>query len=1149
MKTKTYLLLCLVTSIACAQQLPDRIDFNRHIRPILSNNCFECHGPDQAQRKAKLRLDTREGIFGQRKDGVPIIPGKPAESLLFQRITHPDTDERMPPSDFRRKLNNHQTALLKKWIEQGAEYEGLWSFVPPKIPKTPVAEEGKWVRNPIDRFVLRRLEEEGLKPSPAADKETIIRRVTLDLTGLPPAIGEIDDFLKDQSQDAYERVVKRLLKSPHYGEHMARYWLDLARYADTNGYQYDNPRTQWAWRDWVIEAYNKNMPFNQFTIEQLAGDLLPEATPDQRLATGFNRNHGITIEGGVIDEEYRTEYVMDRVVTTGTVWMGLSLGCARCHDHKYDPITQKEFYQLFAFFNQVPERGLNGFTPNLKAPSMWHRDQLKRIDSEIAAAISEVDKVAATLGSEQEAWEKQILAPVEWETLKPDSVESNSETEFEIDADGTASSRGESVEKETYKLRFPYQGKITGLQLEALPDENHPIKASGRGADGSFVLTGFSATIAREKQTQTAGRYVRVDATGTRWLQIAEVQIFSEGTNVGPKGVAKQSSTGYGGLAKFGIDGNTNGVYSGRSITHTDSEKDPWWEVDLKDTYPIEKIVLWNRTDCCRERLDNIIVSVLNEERQPVWKTSMPRAAPVSQSASLDGTHSIELANAFASHSSAEFPIDSILKGGTGWSNRGALNKPIHATFIAAEATVLKKDDLLQIRLEHNSKPPAASLARFRISITADECLSIRSKLPAEIFSIAGIDADKRTEAQRNKIRDYFIYETGHPKVRVLVEKVRTLETGMQEVLKSLPSTLVMQENPGMRETYLLNRGQYDQQGEKVIASIPASLPPLPKDAPANRLGLAKWLTDPGHPLTSRVTVNRYWMKYFGAGIVKTIDDFGSQAELPSHPELLDWLAMTFIDSGWDIKALQEFIVTSATYRQSSNVSKDLYTLDPENRLLARGPRLRMDAETIRDSALAVSGLLTETLGGPGVFPYQPAGLWVELNNRPGYMQIYKVSAGSELYRRSLYTFWKRTSPPPPMKIFDAPDREFCTATRSRTNTPLQSLVLLNDPQFVEAARQFAERILREGGQSFELRLGFAYRTALGRKPSNEEENLMKELFDSERARFEQDAVAVAALLKVGDTEHSNELNLPELAATTVIARVLLNLDEAITKN
>ncbi len=837
---------CFPTLIAAADPTP--VDFNRTIRPILSGICFKCHGPDQEERKAGLRLDLREGALEKLESGErAIVPGKPDESELVRRIFSTDDNERMPPRDNQHQLTEKDRAALRQWVAEGAEYRQHWSFQKVQRPALPAVKDAAWGRNAIDRFVLARLEAAGLKPSPEADRTTLIRRVTLDLTGLPPTLQEVDEFVADSRPDAYERVVNRLLSTTAYAERMTVDWLDAARFADTNGYHIDNGRDMSRWREWVIAAFADNMPYDQFTVEQLAGDLLPNATLSQKIASGFNRNHMINFEGGAIPEEYHMAYIVDRVNTTGTVFMGLTVGCAQCHDHKFDALTQKEYYQLYAFFYNVPENGLDGRTGNaaplLKTPTP---EQQQRLDE---------------------------------------------------------------IQKQTADL-----------------------------------------------EQRLAGPHAEVDAAQLQW--------------------------------------------------------------EMK-----------------------------------------PDATP---------------------------------------------------------------------------------------------------KLPENIQQIIAQEASARSKDEQAALRTYYRANVS-PEGKKWHGELAALREQRTAIDKLVPSSMIMQEMTPARETRLLIRGQYDKKGDVVAAAVPASLPQLPKDAPANRLGLAQWLVSPEHPLMSRVTVNRYWQLVFGAGLVRSSEDFGSQGDVPSHPELLDWLAAEFMQptdpqtaARWDVKALIKLMVTSATYRQQSSVTRDLLAKDPENRLLARGTRHRLQVEFIRDQALFVSGLLDKRVGGASVSPYQPAGLWEELMARADgknwTAQEYLQSHGPDLYRRTMYTFWKRTCPPPSLVTFDAPDRETCTVRRSRTNTPLQALVLMNDPTYVEASRKLAERILLEGGETVESRIQFAFRTVLTRSPRPQEVSVLQTIYTQQLEKFRQNETAAQKLLKVGESPRNEQLGVIELATWATLSSILLNLDETVTK-
>jgi len=842
----TALALALVAPLAGAADPPGRVDFNRQVRPILSEHCLACHGPDEEARESGLRLDLRDAATAPADSGRPaIVPGKPGESGLIARVESRRQGMVMPPPSANRPLSDADRATLRAWIEQGADYRTHWAFVPPRRPPAPAVNREGWPRGAIDRFLLARIEAEGLAPSPEADRTTLVRRLTLDLTGLPPSPEEVDAFEADCRPDAYDRLVDRLLASPRFGERMALDWLDAARFADTHGYHIDSGRDMTRWRDWVIDAYNTNLPFDRFTVEQVAGDLLPDATAGQKIASGFHRNHMINFEGGAIPEEYHNAYVVDRVNTTGTVWLGLTVGCAQCHDHKFDPISQREYYGLYAFFHNVPENGLDGSkgnaTPTLPVPTEAQRRDLDRLSAAVAEA------------------EAALAAP------RP------------------------------------------GLDAGALAWES--------AATGEAVRPGVAIPLA-----------------------LATV------------------------LAKF----------------------------------------------------------------------------------------------------------------------------------------------------------PGA-----------------------------------RTDADRAAIRSH--YRTAvDPEGRALAARLASLRAERAAVAARVPTVMVMGEMPRPRDTFILKRGQYDQKGEPVAAGVPASLPPLPPGAKADRLALARWLVAPEHPLTARVAVNRAWQAFFGTGLVRTADDFGSQGDPPSHPELLDWLAVEFRESGWDVKGLVRRIVTSSAYRQSSRSTPEGLAKDPEDRLLARAPRLRLPAEFIRDGALAASGLLDGRIGGASVSPYQPPGLWEELASRSDgknwSAQEYVQSHGHDLYRRTMYTFWKRTSPPPTLVTFDAPDRETCTVRRARTNTPLQALVLLNDPTYVEASRKLAERVVRESGPGDDPRIDLAFRLALARRPTPRERDVLRRVRRDALARYRADRPAALKLLAVGESPRDPAIDEADLAAWAAVAGVILNLDEAVTR-
>jgi hypothetical protein len=1053
--------LCFILPGAAARNRPltpqgqppnKRIDFNRDIRPILADTCFTCHGPDDQQRQARLRFDTKEGAFA--KPGV-ILPGDAAGSKLLQRITAQDPARRMPPPESGRALTNQQIELLRRWIDEGAPWETHWAYLPPQRPNLPPINNTAWPRHPLDHFILARLEREGWQPSPEADKATLLRRVTLDLTGLPPTPAELDSFLADTAPDAYERRVEALLRSPHYGERMAMPWLDLARYADTHGYHIDSHRDMWPWRDWVIQAFNRNLPFDQFTIAQLAGDLLPQATTEQKIASGFNRNHMINFEGGAIPEEYQVEYVVDRVETTATAWMGMTMGCARCHHHKYDPITQREFYQFFAFFNTVPEAGLDGRTGNAKPLLPLPTDEQQARLEQLNRAIKTLETALADkeVQPAQEAWEQAFTGQV------AQSPRRGLTAHYELDGSFSDLSG-----------RYQHGRRITG-------DPTFGAGQIGRAVsfDGDTQVSFGQATALDRAEAFSLAVWLRPSGN----TPIAALQKIAD-----PK-TRRGYELLFDDLTLVGIQKRAAHLTI-RLISH-------WPESALQI-----------RT---RERL-----ALGDWHHLALTYDGSGRAAGLKLY--LNGQRH-----------NAEIVQDRL----TGSIQTGAE---------------------LQIGNKQLGPPYKGQVDDLRLydrALDAEEIAQLAVHYPAQAI-LSGVFG-QRSKDEAARLRHYFLTYAAPDAFRQRYAELKDLRQQKEDLTRQILTVMVMDEMDQPRETFVLARGDYRNKTEKVTPGVPAILPPLPQGAPLNRLTLARWLVDPAHPLTARVAVNRFWQMYFGHGIVKTSEDFGVQGEPPVHPELLDWLATEFIRAGWDIKAMQRLIVTSATYRQSSRVTPELLDKDPENRLLARGPRFRLSAELIRDQALAASGLLNRALGGPGVFPYQPQGVWEELAFGDGFSaQEYRQSAGPDLLRRSLYTFWKRTAPSPQLATFDAPDREKCTARRALTNTPLQALVLLNDPTYLEAARALAERARREGGKDAASRIRYAFRLATARAPSPAEARVLRELLQQQLAHYRRDPQAALMLLRAGETQREAASEAVELAAWTVVASAILNLDETITK-
>jgi mono/diheme cytochrome c family protein len=1029
----------LLTAVRNCVAADPTVEFNRDIRPILADHCFQCHGPDANQRQAELRLDIPDGAAPARDGSPVVVAGLPEKSELWRRINATDPDERMPPPDKGRQLNNAELAAIRQWILQGAQWQKHWSLLPVRRPELPAVAPPGSPRGPLDTFILARLAAERLSPSPEADRHTLLRRATLALTGLPPTLDEIDSHAADPSPDAYERAVDRLLASPRYGERMAVPWLDAARYADTSGYQSDGERYMWRWRDWVIDALNANMPFDQFTIEQLAGDLLPQPTLDQRIATGFNRNHRGNAEGGIIPEEYAVEYVADRVETTATVWLGLTLGCCRCHDHKYDPFSQREFYSLFAFFNNVPEKGraikIGNSPPYISAPTPRQAKELAELERQAAEAEATFAALANEIGTAQRSWERSTSLESSFDWCPTEKLVAH----LPLDSDSVERVRSGRATLNEGSVRY-----VAG-----------PIRQGAELDDKAFLDAGDIANFGFfDKFTLSA--WIRVPPGGggtviSRMVDAAE----GEGYQLVIAGGKLQLN-----LVKRWLDDAL------RVETAESLPAGAWHHIAA--TYDGSRVA------------DGVQIYVDGRPQKLVVL--------------LD-----ELNQTFASKQ----PLRIGGGGGRAQRFRGAIDD------VRVYQELLSPDQVLILATSQS------------------------------IAEIVGMEADQRSEGQRLKLRMYFFEHHAPPAVQASYRQQISAAKELATFRESLPTVMVMEEMAAPRITHVLLRGQYDKPGERVQCDVPAELPPLPVAAPRNRLGLAQWLVDPANPLTSRVTVNRIWQLHFGTGLVKTSEDFGRQGEWPSHPQLLDWLANEFL-SDWDLKRLHRIIVTSATFWQSSKVTLEMIARDPENRLLARAPRLRLPAEMVRDQALSASGLLVEQLGGPSVRPAQPPGLWSELTGGDDY----RPGDGAELVRRSLYTFWKRTIPPPTLATFDAPTREFCMVRESRTNTPLQALAMLNETTSLAASRSLAERIIREASTSHE-RIERAVMLVIGRRPTEDELMVLQRALVRYREHYENhpeeaDKVIVAASASAGPPA--------ELAAYALVCSTILNLDEAVTR-
>ena len=1109
-KRLSLIILCAasIALLTLAQQPATRaiptIQFNRDIRPILSDKCFACHGPDAVAKKIKLRLDSEVAATTDLGRGRrAVVPGKPEQSELIKRITHADEAMRMPPANSNRTLTQQEIQTLTEWIRQGAKWESHWSFIAPVRPQLPIVKNTAWPKNPIDYFVLAKLEQAGLQPSPEADRATLLRRVSLDLTGLPPSVQELDDFLNDKSPNAYEKIVDRLLASPRYGERMAFSWLNAARYADTNGYQIDGERFMWRWRDWVINAFNQNMPFDQFTIEQLGGDLLPNPTLDQRIATAFNRNHRANSEDGLIPAEYAVEYVVDRVDTTSTVFLGLTMGCARCHNHKYDPLTQKEYYQLFAYFNSIPEDGrahnYGNSQPWISAPTPEQQQRMTRLEADLAAAQAQVDKLSSTNAAQIERWAKGLKKdePLQWFPVDDLIVRHAMDEKTPIELVSAVDHIDMAKPNEKFGPKEKPETQKTGFRDGTPTVVPSPI-GQGLAFDGKLFFDAgnianfnFRDRLVDYKDQFAISVWFRADAeqSGAIVTRIKDTP-YEKDYNL-PK------ARGYGLFFNNGkLHFNVVGVWA-----------DDSWRVETADTVSVQE---WHH------------VVAIFDSTQPYERAQIY----------LDGRkQNLKVNNGRLFRT---FNDDSALLrigggGGAEYRFRGQID---------------------EVRV-YKSAPDAKSLAMLAC---ADS-----------IQTIAATPRSKRNEGQRLKLLNAWMDKAAPANIRQSWERLREVNANKISLEAEFPTVMVMQELPQPRSANVLRRGAYDLPGEIVPRGLPASLS-AKAVPPANRLEFAQWLVNAENPLTARVTVNRFWQMLFGTGLVKTVEDFGSQGEAPSHPELLDWLAVEFTNAEcgmrngacadqqparWSIKRLLKTIVMSATYRQSSKATPYSslpapHLDDPDNRLLARGSRFRLTAEMIRDQALFSSGLLVEKLGGPSVKTYQPAGLLKDMvfSNMTNYAQ----DKGEGLWRRSLYTYWKRTILNPSMLVFDATAREQCMVRDTRTNTPLQALNLMNDVTYVEAARMLAERMMLTGGDTTQKRLTWAFRTLTSRFPDQEELALLQSNLAAQLNYFRSQPQATEKLLLMGEKRNNASLSSTELAAYTMIASLILNLDEVITR-
>jgi hypothetical protein len=1035
----------------------NEVSFNRDIRPILSSKCFFCHGPSEKSRKANLRLDLEEEALNKRDGIAAFVANSLDESEAWHRVISDDPEEVMPPPEFKKELTKSEIKTIKAWIEQGAKWEGHWAFIPVKKTPEPVTDIPNWVRNPIDSFVLQTHKDKGLSPSPEADRRTLIRRVYFDLTGLPPTPREINDFLLDHSANAYEKVVDRLMNSNAYAERMTLVWMDASRYGDTSVFHDDGPRDMWPWRDWVLNAYKNNMPFDQFSIEQLAGDLLPEATEAQKIASGFNRNHATTDEGGVIAEEFRVEYVVDRVKTTGNVWMGLTMECAQCHDHKYDPISQEEYFKFYAFYNNNSDPGMQtrrgNTAPMIEIITPERKKQLDALAQQQEELLTKLDSRKKEMDSQFLKWAQEAASKLD---------ENNS-----------------ALEPSDLVAHLPLDDFTDNKTVDLIRETN------------SCKLNGKAKIIGQAK----FGGGIKIEGNG-----------FLEVNNFG--NLEHNQSFSYGAWVKIPKDNFGGAILAKMDEGNDFRGYDLWMEGGKVGLHVINK---WPSN----------ALKVVSKAKAPIKKW----------------THLFVTYNGNAKVDGVEIYIDG--------------KKQEKATQQDSLSQTIITDKPLRLGRRFNSaQTNGAEIDDVRFysrSLSPLEVQVISNSDP--ISPILAITENNRTKAQKEILVSHY-FESKDKTYQKIFRQKKDTDKSLEELRNKKLTSMIMGDNPPnkTRKTYVLMRGQYasPDKSKEILPDTPAFLPPMKEDLPKNRLGLANWLMDKDHPLTARVTVNRYWQTIFGRPLVSTPGDFGSQGSWPTHPQLLTWLAKDFVDHGWNIKRTIKQMVMSSTYRQASITRPEHSRKDPLNLYHARAPRFRLMGEFVRDNALAISGLLNRTFGGPGVKPYQPPGLWVEVSLSGG--RRFVRDKGENLYRRSMYTYWKRSAPHPGLMAFDTPTRETCTLQRQRTNTPMQALVTLNDDQFIEASRAFAQRILNSPAKSFSDRINWAFEVATGHPADDLRREVLKDAFEYQKEVFTKEPNRADELLKIGETVRDTSVNVQEHATWTILASMILNLDETLNR-
>ena len=1124
MPTKATLFLGVFLGAACAAE---PINFSRQIRPILSENCIACHGPDDKGRKGKLRLDDEQDAKRDRKGDFVILPGKPEQSELIKRIESTDPDDVMPPPKQHKTIPAAQVALLKEWIRQGAPWGRHWSYEPVARPSVPANGEA----NPVDAFLADRQKKEGLSWSPEAPKALLIRRLALDITGLPPTPAEVAQLADAKHAD----VVAHFLAKPAYGEHWARQWLDLARYADSAGYPSDPGRIIWAYRDWVVKALNRNQPFDQFVVDQLAGDLLPNPTEDQLIATAFHRNTMTQNEGGTSDEEFRNAAVIDRVNTTYAVFMGTTMACAQCHTHKYDPITITEYFRSYAFLNQSADSDKRDEAPLHSFMTIEQKASRAELDGQVAALESKFAAPTPAWLEGQEKWEASVRLDAGWKAPAPARVTSGQKRKTDIAADGTITLEGRTdTDTQTVDLTLD-AGQLTALRLETLP------------AGGNFVVTAVRAQILPPAgSAPQAARYVRVEVPGKkRFLQLAEVEVFSKGANVAKGRPAKLSSQYNTAAAGRAVDGNTNGDYAKNSVAHSAEQDSPWWEVELSAETPVEKVTVWNRTDnSAGARMNGFVVTLLDAARKVVWSSGPTPAPAKDHSFDPSSPSTIAFSAAFADHEQSGFPAASLVRRDNGkdagWAVAPQADRSHRLTLAASSPIKTPKGGTLRVTLAQGSIHKGHVLGKFRLLTSGDPAAVNGTELPAAVLAAAAIDRPSRSEAQKRTLSDHYVRQVSP--AAAAERKQLAAAKSMIEALK--PVTVpIMQDLPAdkRRKTFVQLRGNWQALGDQVDEGVPTHLSRWDDAYPKNRLGLARWIVSRDNPLTARVTMNRLWESVFGVGIVRSSEEFGSQGDLPVHPELLDWLASEFVASGWDTKKMLSLLLNTRAYRQSSASDTQRNERDPDNRLVARGPRFRPSGEMLRDQALAVSGLLSAKMYGAPVRPMRPnLGLSIAF----GGSGDWATSTGEDRYRRSLYTDTRRSTPYPSFATFDAPNRETCVVRRDRSNTPLQAFVTLNDPVYVETSQALARRLLKEGGATDESRLKLAYALCLSREPDAGELKTLKTLLAKSLADYRADVAQATQMATMPLGPADKGADVPTLAAWTAVSSVIMNLDE-----